>query len=206
VGRDGGPGDSDCWGCHGFAIAAAPRSGPIIPTVYTTDRKVITGGASATLVLTGAAFTSAIGNTSYESDIKLTATNGSSVTLTPDIIVDEGMLAVTVPASTPPGNYRLKALKGGFTSNAAVISILPKVKITLAASKGNTVTITGAGFGGYAARSRTAVSGTTLKGATVKGTVVSWNDRRIVAKFSSLPSKVTVNSVFGKVTSKVTAP
>jgi hypothetical protein len=28
VGRDAGPGDSDCWGCHGFAFVAEPTNDP----------------------------------------------------------------------------------------------------------------------------------------------------------------------------------
>jgi hypothetical protein len=203
VGRNTGPGDSDCWGCHGFASAAAPGSGPVIPTVHSLDRAVTTAGKDTMVILTGASLTNTAGNTLYEADVALTAADGSSVTLTPDIIVDEGMLAVTIPGSTLPGNYILRALKAGFTSSAAAISIVPKVTIARAASTGRTVAITGSGFGGYAPRSGTAVIGTTSTGSTVKGAIVSWNDRRIVANFGSLPSKATVKSVFGKATSKV---
>jgi hypothetical protein len=206
VGRDGGPGDSDCWGCHGFAVASASRSGTVIPSVYRADQAVVTAGASATVVLTGAAFTSSVGSTLYEADVKLAPADGApAITLTPDIVADQGMLAVTIPGTTSPGNYRVTAVNGGLSSNAAAISIVPRVKITQATSTGNTVTVTGAGFGGYAARSRTSLTGTTLQGAAVTGTIVSWNDGKIVANFASLPNTVTVNSVFGKAAAQVAA-
>ena len=50
--------------------------------------------------------------------------------LTPDVILDEGMLAVTIPGTTPAGNYDLQAVKNEFRSNPAVITIAPVVRIT----------------------------------------------------------------------------
>ncbi len=79
VGRDAGPGDSDCWGCHGFASASAPRAGPIIPTVYYTDVASIRAGSDAMVTLTGASFVNTMGTLLYESDVALTAADGSSV-------------------------------------------------------------------------------------------------------------------------------
>jgi hypothetical protein len=203
IGRDSGPANSDCWGCHGFAFAAAPGSGPVIPTVYNSDKTTVTAGTATTVVLSGAAFTNSLGNTVYEANVKLTGADGTSVTLTPDIIVDQGSLAVTIPGTTVPGNYSIQAAKADFTSNPAVVSIVPKVKITRAAARRRTVTITGSGFAGYAAGSATSVTGTTAGGKTVKGTVVSWNDGKIVANFGSVPARVTVNAVFGAAMSKV---
>jgi hypothetical protein len=204
VGRDAGPSDSDCWGCHGFKFAAvAPGSGPTVPTVYGADRTVIVAGTDATLVLTGASFVSTMGNTVYEAAVKLTADDGSSVTLQPEVVADEGMLAVTIPGTTAPGNYRLRALKVDLASNPAVISVVPKARISRATSVRKTVTITGSGFAGYAAGLGTSVTGTTSKGRTVKGTIVSWKEGKIVANFSSLPSRVTVSTVYGRATSSV---
>jgi hypothetical protein len=80
------------------------------------------------------------------------------------------------------------------------------VKITRTASKERTVTITGAGFGGYAPRSGTAVTGTTANGRTVKSAIVSWSDGEIVAKFSAQPRRVTVKAVFGSPTATVATP
>ncbi|MHB8971573.1 MAG: hypothetical protein ACYC3X_18405 [Pirellulaceae bacterium] len=203
VGRDVGPGDSDCWGCHGFSIASAPQSGPIIPTVYSSNVASIRAGTNASVTLTGASFTNAMGTTLYESEVALTAADGSSVMLTPDIILDQGKLVVTIPGSTAPGNYNLQAVKDEFASNPAVISVVPVVKITKASGTGP-VTITGSGFGGYAQGSGTTVTGTIsggrVRGAetrTIQGTIISWSDTKIVARFREVPQTVSVRSVFG---------
>ncbi|MFV1967306.1 MAG: hypothetical protein ACC628_17900, partial [Pirellulaceae bacterium] len=73
VGRDAGPGDSDCWGCHGFAIASAPGSGPIIPTIYRADVTVLNAGTATSVVVTGTGFTNIAGTTQFDSDVELTA-------------------------------------------------------------------------------------------------------------------------------------
>jgi len=209
VGRDAGPGDSDCWGCHGFGAASTPDTGPIIPTVYNSNSPVIGAGTNTTVTLTGASFTNVTGGTEYVSDAKLTAGDGSSVTLTAET-VDVGSLVVTIPGDTAPGNYELRAVKADVASNPAVVSITPKVAITETIG-GKTVTITGSGFAGYAAGSGTSVIGTlALRGGksatttTVEGTIVSWSDTKIEADFGSKrPNQVTVNSVFGSDTAKV---
>jgi hypothetical protein len=206
VGRDAGPGDSDCWGCHGFDFsrAVAPGSGPIIPTVYSSDLTTIGAGTDTPVTLSGSSFTNVSGGTEYTSDVALTAADGSSLILTPDLMDDES-LAVTIPADTPAGNYNLQAVKGEFASNPAVISIRPDVVITEVTGR-ETVTISGSGFGGHAAGSGTSVTGTvTHKGVTmtVEATIVSWSDTTIEADFGSRPDEVTVNSVFGSAASEV---
>jgi hypothetical protein len=208
VGRDAGPGDSDCWGCHGFAMALAPGSGPTIPTVYRPDRRAIDAGTDTAVTLTGSSFTNVTGSTQYGSNVALTAADGSSVLLTPDLM-DQGSLAVTIPGDTAPGNYRLQAVKADVASNPAVISIRPGVIIT-GATGNDTVTINGSGFGGYAAGSGISVTGTITTGkgrnkttTTVEATVVSWSDTTIEAEFSSRPKAITVNSVFGSATADV---
>ena len=202
VGRDAGPNDSDCWGCHGFKMSSVPGFGPVAPTVNAADRAVITAGTPTTVLLTGGAFVNTAGGELYEAGVNLTGADGSSVNLTPDVVADEGMLAVTIPSTTGPGNYRLRAVKEGFESNPVVISIVPKVRITRATSQRGTVTITGSGFAAYATGLGTSVTGT-ARGKAVKGTVVSWRDEKIVAKFGQLPNVVTVKSVFGSATSAV---
>jgi hypothetical protein len=202
VGRDAGPGDSDCWGCHGFTMASAPGTGPIIPSVYHSDSPVIDAGSDTGVMLTGTSFTNITGTTEYLSDAELTASDGSSVVLMADS-VDLGELVVTIPGDTAPGNYDLRAVKEDFASNPAVISIVPKVKITKATGGGK-VTIVGSGFGGYAAGSGTAVTGT-ISGGTVEATIVSWSETKIKAEFDSRPDDVTVTSVFGSASSEVAA-
>jgi hypothetical protein len=211
VGRDAGPGNSDCWGCHGFGTASTPDIGPIVPTVYSSDSSVIGAGVDTAVTLTGTSFTNVTEGTSYVSNASLTAGDGSSVTLTPDSVA-LGALVVTIPGNTAPGNYELRAVKSGAASNPKVVSITPKVTIT-ETKGGATVTITGSGFGGYAAGSGTSVIGTVSdthrKGGktgdtTVEGTIVSWSDTKIEADFGSKrPNRVTVNSVFGSDTAAV---
>jgi hypothetical protein len=209
VGRDAGPSESDCWGCHGFAMSFAPWSGPVTPTVYGSDRAAIDAGTDTSVTLTGSAFTNIAGDTLFESAVALTAADGSSVTLTPDSI-GEGDLTVTIPGDTTPGNYSLQAVKTDAASNPAVISVKPQVTITGATGK-KTVTITGSGFGGFAAGSGTSVITIKNKGKKKasppeEAGIISWSDTKIEAEFRSRPKEVTVNSVFGSATSKVGKP
>jgi hypothetical protein len=212
VGRDGKAGDSDCWGCHGFSATSAgsaPFSGPLIPTIYDADVASVSSGKNATVLLAGAAFTNTANGTSYESVVRLTAEDGTSLTLKPDVILDEGNMAVTIPAGTRPGNYRLQAAKGDFASNPTVLSVLPTVKITSASLNGP-VTITGSGFGGYAQGSETTVTGTIsggrVRGAetrTIQASIISWSDTQIVARFREAPQTVSVHSIFGNATVRI---
>ena len=212
VGRDAGPGNSDCWGCHGFAMAFAPGTGPIVPTVYNSDSPVFDAGTDTGVTLAGSSFTNVTGGTQYDvSGVELTAGDGSSVTLTPDAVY-MGELVVTIPGDTAPGNYHLRAVKADVTSNPAAISITPKVIITRTTGDSTTViTIKGSGFAGYAAGSGTSVTGRVTRGGknkittTVEADIVSWSDTTIEADFGRLrPNQVTVSSVFGSATSEVT--
>ena len=212
MGRDAGPGDSDCWGCHGFGSASAPDTGPIVPTVYNSNSPVIGAGTDTAVTLSGASFTNVTGGTEYVSGAALTAGDGSSVALTPDA-VDQGALVVTIPGQTAPGNYELRAVKADVASNPAVISITPKVVITKT-SGSTTVKINGRGFAGYADGSGTSVTGKVVTGkgkhrttTTVEAAIVSWSDTAIEADFgSSRPNEVTVSSVFGSTTAAVQKP
>lgn len=208
VGRDGGPGDSDCWGCHGFATASAPGTGPLIPSLYSSDSPVIDGGSSAAVTLTGAAFENITNLIHYSSDVSLTAADGTSVVLIPDLVT-QGELAVTIPGDLAPGNYDVQAVKADVASNPTVISIIPPVVISKAIGY-RTVTINGGGFGGYGAGSGTSVLGTISDGSggstAVEGSILSWSETTIKAQFASRPSDVTVFSVFGSASSDVTVP
>lgn len=202
VGRDAGPDDSDCWGCHGFPMAAAvkaPGSGPLIPTLYTSGLAMMNAGTDTTVTLNGSGFTNTAGNLRFESRVRLTADDGSTVTLNPDTM-SQDLMTVTIPGTMAPGNYNVQAVKAEFASNPTVISVTPKVSISDATADAGRVTINGSGFGGYAEGSTTAVTGTDT---SVNGAIVSWSDTTIVAEFDASPSEVTVDSVFGTVTSRV---
>jgi hypothetical protein len=227
VGRDQGPGDSDCWGCHGFAVsgASAPGSGPVIPSVVGIDVSVMNAGANRVVFVAGSAFTNTAGATQFVSDVALTGADGSSVILAP-YIIDQAALTVTIPGSTAPGNYNLQVVKAEFASNPAVISIIPAPVVTDLTCADGTATITGSGFAGYAEGSGTSVTRTvtttttelvyageqcnkkgrcnpvyeevtTTTTETEVAAIFSWNDTRIVATFSACPDDVTVNSIYG---------
>jgi hypothetical protein len=204
VGRDVAAGDSDCWGCHGFSMASAPGTGPIIPTVYSLDVATIRAGSDTLVVLSGASFVNTVGPALFESDVTLTKSDGSSQILTPEIILDQGALVVTIPGDTPPGNYDVRAVKHEFSSNPAVLSVTPQVEIDRAVANRGLAVVYGGGFGGYGAGSGTKVTGTyavrvgrSLRTVTMDGTVISWSDNRISVRFPQNPKTVTVYSVFG---------
>ncbi len=99
-------------------------------------------------------------------------------------------------------------------SNPTVVTVVPRVRIDRAAGRNGVVTIRGSGFGGYAKRSGTAVRGRfrTVQGGRVtiqyvNGTISSWDDGRIVVRWSSrlTPNQVTVRSVYGKATATVSS-
>ena len=211
VGKDGAPGSSDCWGCHGFDFNAGsvPFAGPTIPTLYNTDISTVRAGQDTTVILAGASFTNTTGGQSYEADVRLTDGNGVTVILQPELVLGDGSLAVKIPGRTRPGNYRIQAVKGDVASNPVSISVTPVPRISRATYQG-TVTIVGSGFGGYADGSPTAVTATVTSGVgrrattkTVTGTIVSWTDSKIVVNFGAAPRDVTVTSVFGTVKAAV---
>ena len=203
VGRDGAAGDSDCWGCHGFsASSAAPFTGPLVPTIHGSSVDSVTAGKAASVLLSGAAFTNTSGGQTYTSNVVLTSDTGVKITLTPDVITDEGQLAVTIPATTPAGNYRVRAVKGEMESNPTTLTVVPKVTIGTVNVNGLTTTINGTGFGGFVQGAGTkvsavAVNGRTGKLVTIEGIVKSWNDTQIVVNFRYQPKSLTVESVFG---------
>lgn len=204
VGRDAGPTDSDCWGCHGFAGADLTSiSGPLAPTVYDARPAVVKAGTNTLVTLTGSALTNTVGDVLFKSDVVLTATDGSSVTLTPGVVY-EGLLKVAIPSSTAPGSYSLRAVKKDnegdpVPSNPVALQVIPQVSITDVTTADGIVTIEGSGFAGYAEGSGTTVTGRTAT-ATVDATIVSWSDTVIKADFDASPEAVTVKSVFGTVT------
>jgi len=209
VGRDAGPGDSDCWGCHGFTIASsAPYTGPLAPTLHNTSVSSLTSGKATSVLLTGAAFSNSAGGQIYTSNVKLTSNNGTTFVLTPDIITDQGQLAVTIPATTPPGNYFVRAVKGSTESNPTKLMVVPNVAISSVQIDGSMVTIDGSGFGGYASGSGTKVTAVAANGrtgrlVTIEGVIRSWSDGRIVASFRYTPKSLTVTSVFGTATRRL---
>ena len=164
----------------------------------------MTAGADTQLTLTGAALTNLIGDRRWVSDVRMTGDNASAMYLTPASIT-QGSLTVIIPASTPPGNYRLTAVKSYegtvyAESNPVVICIKPCVKITEAIDNGDTtLTITGSGFGEAPPAGAEDYLNVKVNGQAVP--VLSWTDTRIIAALPAFGASaecdtVTVGALF----------
>jgi hypothetical protein len=195
VGRDAGPNDSDCWGCHGFSTSSAYGAGPGVPSISTSDTAVVVAGTDVQVTLTGAAFTSILDTTLYISDVLLTAADGSGTYLTPDDVT-EGDLTVTIPGTTEPGNYSLQAVKDGEASNALSITVVPDVAIidVMCSKCLGTMTIDGSGFAEKPANTDEDISVT--EGGRLLN-VISWTDTEITVSGARCRGDVVVNSVYG---------
>lgn len=207
VGRDVGPGDSDCWGCHGFSISTTSGTGPTVPVVHSASISSMRTGTGASMKLAGASFVNMASGQLYESRIVLTSAEGLEQTVTPELILDEGTLVVTIPASIQPGNYRIRAIKGEFLSNPTSLTVLPKVTVT-GVNVNGLVTIKGRGFGGYAIGSGTSVMGKVQNSRsgrwrTIEAAIVTWTDSEIVARFRETPQTLTIHSIFGEVSCRI---
>ncbi len=140
--------NDDCMGCHGgYTTTSAPGTGPVTPYISSSDVLVMTAGTDTVVTLSGTAFTNVIYGYEWVSDVLLTATDGTSMLITPDAI-SENSLTFTIPGSTATGNYEVRAVKGDVQSNPVVISIVPDVAITYMKcdTKRRLLTINGTNF------------------------------------------------------------
>jgi hypothetical protein len=189
--------NDDCWGCHGFALASAPGTGPIVPNIVRLSAYSIPEGTETTLTLSGSAFTNTVGTVVLDSEVVLTADDGTTTTLTTNAISDSSM-DVTIPGTLATGNYIVRAVKDSNDSNAVNIAVIPAVTITDDACnrKKGVLTIDGSGFG-------TKPEGTDADiNVEVNGKVVdliSWSDTQIKASVSSCQKNatITVNALYG---------
>ena len=200
VGADN-PGDgSDCWGCHGFSFASssAPGAGPITPTISSADPAVIPAGINSAVTLTGSAFTNVAGETEYTSVVVLTAADDSEITLTPDAITEESM-TVTIPATTAPGNYDLRAVKDDSASGPVSITINLQAAITNVTCYKclSSMVITGANFG---ERPEGSEDYYFVREGDTELNIISWTDTEIQASGASCNGMVTVESFNGTAT------
>ena len=199
IGRDAGPDDSDCWGCHGFSMASARGAGPVTPTIANADALYMTAGTDTQFTLTGGAFTNMVGTYEWYSDVRLTAADGSSITLTPDSVSPLSLI-VTIPGTTATGNYTLQAVKGNSAaSNPVAISVRPEVRIDRVTNNGETYTITGTGFGDTPPAGAEEYLNVQINGGVAD--VISWTDTEIVASVSGYGAAdegdtITVNALF----------
>jgi len=202
IGRDTGvPGDSDCWGCHGFATANAPGSGPLVPSISNADPRVIVAGTDRALTLTGSSFTNSLGAFEWSSTVSLTAANGASIVRQPSAITSCS-LTVTIPGTTPPGNYEVRAIKNSEASNPVVITIKPPVVINSMDCNKATglVTISGSGYSERPAGTENSIN---VKEHGTALTIISWTENFIQASGAACNGMITVNTLYSSVSSSV---
>ena len=187
----------DCWGCHGFSLASAPGTGPITPHIRSSDISVITAASDTVVTLTGSAFTNLNGAVQLVSDVVLTASDSSTIVLTPDSI-SVNSITVTIPGTIATGNYDLRAVKVSTESNPIVISVKPAVTITevKCRKRRGMLIIKGSDFSEKIEGSDDYMN-VEMNGEMVD--IISWKDNRIKASVSKCPENVNVkvNSLFG---------
>ena len=166
-----------------FEQAGAFGSGPVTPFLSDADGEVMTAGVDTAFTLTGAALTNLVGGTyRWVSEARLTAVDGSTVTLSPDSITMDSM-TVTIPGTTGMGTYKLQAVKGtSAASNPVVINIKPEVRIDRVTNIGETYTITGTGFGDTPPAGAEDYLNVQINGEVAD--IISWNDTEIIASVS----------------------
>jgi hypothetical protein len=201
VGRDAGPGDSDCWGCHGYSMSSdpAPGSGPMTPFISSSDNTVITAGTDMPVTLSGSAFTNIFNTTNYISSIVLTAADGSTIDLAPSAI-SESTLTVTIPGTISAGIYAIRAVKDDVLSNPMAITIKPAIEIGNTACGGCTgiTTITGTGFGDAPPEGAEEFLNVMANGVALE--VISWTDTEIKVSGGCSDDSLTVNALMGSAT------
>jgi hypothetical protein len=214
VGRDNGPGDSDCWGCHGdYALrtADAERYSPSLelttPYLSGSDKQVLLNNVNTRITLSGSALTNISGTTKFESVFTLTAQDGSVIVLTPEEITNSTATLI-IPGDRRAGNYELRAAKGAVftwtTSNPLSISIKePPVIWVQSVSQScgecsGELKVWGTGFG-IAPEGSEASINVMQNGVPLE--ITSWTGRLINATGADCDgSEITVNSLFGSAT------
>ncbi len=200
--------NTDCNGCHGFSVAFAPESGPVIPDIASADDLTMMTGADTTVTLTGSGFTNTVmgGAMTLTSEVELTASDGSTTTLIPDSVT-ESEIVVALSGSLAAGNYDLRAVKGPKSSNPVVVSVSPEIKITTVKcmKRRGRLVIFGSGFGQKMDGTEEYIN-LEVNGETAS--IISWRDRRIMASVSDCASvsTVTVNALYGSVESDSKPP
>jgi hypothetical protein len=196
--------NTDCNGCHGFSVANAPGTGPVIPYINSADDLTVTAGADTTVTLTGVALTNLI-DTGAElielaSAAELTASDGSVTSITPDSVTQSEMVVTLSGLSA--GNYDLRAVKGPNASNPVVVAVTDAVTMTDSSCnrKKGTLTIDGSGFGDKPEGTDDYIN-VQVDDQTVD--IISWSDTQIKASVSSCSKRatVTVNALYGSASS-----
>jgi hypothetical protein len=109
--------------------------------------------------------------------------------------MDACSLIVTIPGTTPAGNYKVRAVKRNITSNPIVISVTPFAVISSidCCEQSGTVIITGSDFSERLEGTEDYIT------VTENGTllnIVSWTDTEIQASGANCGGVITVNTLY----------
>jgi hypothetical protein len=193
--------NNDCWGCHGFtagfSVSSAPALGALTPYIDSSSVTHAKSGADTQVVLSGSNFQNTVETTTYTSNVTLTTEDGTSIELVADFVSAKS-LTFTIPASTAPGNYDVRASKGGKVSNPVPIILIPDVAITYMRcnTKARQLTINGVNLGEAIAGAEEYIN-VHVDGEVVQA--VAWSDTQIVVPVRDcrINPEATVNSLFG---------
>jgi hypothetical protein len=206
IGADNPGAGSDCWGCHGFGMSAAPAAGPITPYISYSTKELIIAGTDTGIIVVGSSFTNSSGTTEFVSTFNLTSKDGTVVELTPKWIF-AAISKINIPGTTVPGNYLLTAVKdnGAAISNPLPISIKAPVIIgsqIISSSCGDCtgkLTVTGSGFGDQPPAG--AEIYINVMQNSVPLNITTWSDTLITTTGAACDgSEITVNGLFGSAT------
>ena len=212
VGRDAGPNDSDCWGCHGdYPITTADATPSLeLTTPYLSDstENSIIAGKDKVVILSGSSLTNTSGITKFESIFTLIAQDGSFKVLAPFYLTaSKGF--ITIPGTTTAGNYKLRANKFSGTtwvkSNPLSISIKNPAVIwdqfveQSCGECSGELTVWGLGFGAEQPEGSEEFMNVMQNGEKLN--ITYWKEPLIKATGAACDgSEITVNGLFGSAT------
>ena len=204
----------NCDGCHrnyqGDLSAASGSQATggdfLIPEITGLGSAVAIAGRESDLRVTGTGFVDVDYSGSQHTWLRLNGADGTVLDIQPDS-VSAVLIEATIGAELPPGSYRMIVVKQRepdgkmVTSTAVNFLVVPEPDIESTSCTGNTVTITGSGFGAYLDAMD---SGTGVSSNSSSCDVTSWNDGQIVAECKSgLGDSIRVDGIFGGVTATV---
>jgi hypothetical protein len=197
----------DCVGCHNSWTGASTGSDTTatVPAISNLTQSIFTAGQEATLTINGNGFinTDTLNTTTYTPVVEL-VNNGITTTLTPST-PSVSQITVILPATLPVGNYEVRVDKSGTISNKVNLTVAPAVAVKAAVLSGQTLTISGTGFGSAPVGAYKSKLTVTVGG--VPATVISWSDSRIIASSPNFAAKqsVSVNTLYGQVSGIISA-
>jgi hypothetical protein len=109
-------------------------------------------------------------------------------------------LTITIPSTTPAGNYEVRAVKGDAQSNPVVISVTPGVVIVdiICDAEDGIIIITGSGFSEKPDGTDDYIN---VMDDGVPLTIISWTDTEIVASGTDCIGTITINTVYSSASS-----